>query len=57
MVVDNVPFHKAAGVEEAIQAVGASLRFLRLITSSYLVGAYRAGFDKAARSTSRSHLR
>ena len=28
MVVDNVPFHKAAGVEEAIQAVGASLRYL-----------------------------
>jgi hypothetical protein len=27
---------------------------LRLITSSYLVGAYRAGFDKAARSPSRS---
>jgi transposase len=33
VVVDNVPFHKAAGVEEAIQAVGASLRFLRLIRS------------------------
>jgi DDE superfamily endonuclease len=50
VVVDNVPFHKAAGVEEAIQAVGASLRFLRLITSSYLVGAYRAGFvDKPKR--------
>ena len=57
VVVDNVPFHKVAGVEEAIQAVGASLRYLRLITSSYLVGSYRAGFDKAARSTSRSHLR
>jgi hypothetical protein len=27
-VVDNVPFHKVAGVEEAIQAVGASLRYL-----------------------------
>src|SRR4029453_13149053 len=27
-VVDNVPFHKVAGVEEAIRAVGASLRFL-----------------------------
>jgi|HubBroStandDraft_6_1064221.scaffolds.fasta_scaffold114583_2 hypothetical protein len=26
--VDNVPFHKAADVEEAIQAVGASLRYL-----------------------------
>ena len=28
VVVDNVPFHKVAGVEEAIQAVGASLRYL-----------------------------
>src|SRR4249920_1664611 len=27
LVVDNVPFHKVAGVEEAIQAVGASLRY------------------------------
>jgi transposase len=27
-VVDNVPFHKVAGVEEAIRAVGASLRYL-----------------------------
>ena len=26
VVVDNVPFHKVAGVEEAIQAVGASGR-------------------------------
>jgi transposase len=28
VVVDNVPFHKVAGVEEAIQAVGASLCYL-----------------------------
>src|SRR5438445_970468 len=28
VVVDNVPFHKVAGVEELIQAVGASLRYL-----------------------------
>jgi transposase len=28
VVVDNVPFHKVVGVEEAIQAVGASLRYL-----------------------------
>src|ERR1700752_39768 len=28
VVGDNVPFHKPAGVEEAIQAVGASLRYL-----------------------------
>ena len=28
VVVDNVPFHKVAGVEEAIQPVGASLRYL-----------------------------
>ena len=28
VLVDNVPFHKVAGVEEAIQAVGASLRYL-----------------------------
>ena len=28
VVVDNVPFHKVAGVEEAIQAVGAGLRYL-----------------------------
>ena len=28
VVVDNVPFHKVAGVEEAIQAVVASLRYL-----------------------------
>lgn len=28
VAVDNVPFHKVAGVEEAIQAVGASLRYL-----------------------------
>ena len=27
-MVDNVPFHKVAGVEEAIQAVCASLRYL-----------------------------
>src|SRR6266404_396768 len=28
VVVDNVPFHKVAGVEELIQAVGGSLRYL-----------------------------
>ena len=28
VVVDNVPFHKVAGVEETIEAVGASLRYL-----------------------------
>jgi transposase len=28
VVVDNVPFHKVAGVDDAIQAVGASLRYL-----------------------------
>jgi transposase len=28
VVVDNVPFHKVAGVAELIQAVGASLRYL-----------------------------
>jgi len=28
VVADNVPFHKVAGVEEAIQATGASLRYL-----------------------------
>jgi transposase len=28
VVIDNVPFHKVAGVEEAIQAAGASLRYL-----------------------------
>jgi len=28
VVIDNVPFHKVAGVEEIIQAVGASLRYL-----------------------------
>jgi transposase len=28
VVIDNVPFHKVAGVGEAIQAVGASLRYL-----------------------------
>ena len=28
VVVDNVPFHKVAGVEQAIRAVGASLRYL-----------------------------
>src|SRR3982074_2871413 len=28
VVVDNVPFHKVGGVEAAIQAVGASLRYL-----------------------------
>jgi hypothetical protein len=32
----------------------SALAVWRLITSSYLVGAYRAGFDKAARSPSRS---
>jgi len=28
VVVDNVPFHKVAGVEEAIEARGAELRYL-----------------------------
>jgi transposase len=28
VVIDNVPFHKVAGVEEVIRAVGASLRYL-----------------------------
>jgi transposase len=28
VVIDNVPFHKVAGVEELIQAIGASLRYL-----------------------------
>src|SRR6516165_4962809 len=28
VVADNVPFHKVAGVEDAIRAVGASLRYL-----------------------------
>ena len=28
VVVDNVSFHKVAGVEEAIQAAGAELRYL-----------------------------
>ena len=28
VVVDNVSFHKVAGVEEAIRAAGASLRYL-----------------------------
>jgi transposase len=28
VVADNVPFHKVAGVEEAIQLAGASLRYL-----------------------------
>ena len=28
VVADKVPFHKVAGVEEAIKAVGASLRYL-----------------------------
>ena len=28
VVADNVPFHKVAGVEEAIQAVGANLLYL-----------------------------
>src|SRR5271167_3193880 len=28
VVVDNVPFHRVAGVAEAIQAAGASLRYL-----------------------------
>src|SRR6202045_1043331 len=28
VVVDNVSFHKVAGIEEAIQAAGASLRYL-----------------------------
>jgi transposase len=28
VVIDNVPFHKVAGVDEAIPSVGASLRYL-----------------------------
>jgi transposase len=28
VVIDNVPFHKASGVQEAIEAVGATLRYL-----------------------------
>jgi transposase len=28
VVIDNVPFHKVAGVDEAIRSVGASLRYL-----------------------------
>ena len=28
MVIDNVSFHKVAGVEEAIRAAGAQLRYL-----------------------------
>lgn len=28
VVIDNVPFHKVAGVEDAIQAAGATLRYL-----------------------------
>ena len=28
VVIDNVPFHKVVGVEEAIEAAGASLRYL-----------------------------
>ena len=28
VVIDNVPFHKVTGVEEAIQAAGAELRYL-----------------------------
>ena len=28
VVIDNVPFHKAAGVQKAIEAVGATLRYL-----------------------------
>jgi transposase len=28
VVVDNVPFHKVAGADEAIRSVGASLRYL-----------------------------
>ena len=34
VVVDNVPFHKVAGVEETIQAVGASLRYLPIVSSA-----------------------
>jgi hypothetical protein len=26
VVIDNVPFHKAGGVQKAIEAVGATLR-------------------------------
>jgi transposase len=28
VVIENVPFHKAAGAQEAIEAVGATLRYL-----------------------------
>jgi hypothetical protein len=28
VVIDNVPFHKALGVQEAIEARGATLRYL-----------------------------
>jgi transposase len=28
VVIDNVPFHKAAGVQKAIEAVGATLRYM-----------------------------
>ena len=28
VVIDNVPFHKASGVQEAIEAAGATLRYL-----------------------------
>jgi transposase len=28
VVIDNVPFHEAAGVQKAIEAVGATLRYL-----------------------------
>ena len=31
VVADNVPFHKVAGVEDAIRAVGASLCYFRNI--------------------------
>jgi hypothetical protein len=40
VVVDNVPFHKVAGVEDAIQAVGASLRYALLSTNKRLNTAY-----------------
>jgi hypothetical protein len=44
----------SAGVMSAAQTRFEAVMILRLITSSYLVGAYRAGFDKAARSPSGS---
>jgi transposase len=28
VVIDNMPFHKAAGVQKAIETVGATLRYL-----------------------------